>query len=411
MGRNNHSYIRERKITPVSGMREFLGDTAFRTFMVAALLFSFLHQRVISVELAGGGGGIWCGLGIPALLCLAISALLAFFGAKARILPALVPIIGLGGMGASAVMFFVIILSRMRFSGGLLGIIQEITMLAFLTAWIVCILLLILTGIGLKTAPVAGIPAAVASITALALFIIRAMYIFSSLITALSRDLLLPDGEMASEIQWVLRSVQPGSESAREVYSARLMDSVGIALLMMTCITLAFRFNGFFAEQAVMMNNAREIPPPSRRQTIYDGYDEYTADAPARENEGEYTLTSEGYYVEKKKTDRGKFTRRERSEKPRENRAEQSPAPSEETSADSAPQTIPDTGEYYDDYVPGEGWSSFLQRTAPAEQTPTVEKSATAEPTTAERKRVKPVQTSKPAVDPSDPDIWNQYSD
>ena len=143
MGRNNNrSHMRERKITPVSGMREFLGDTAFRTFMVAALLFSFLHQRVISVELAGGGGGIWCGLGIPALLCLAISALLAFFGAKARILPALVPIIGLGGMGASAVMFFVIILSRMRFSGGLLGVIQEITMLAFLAAWYVLLFLM-----------------------------------------------------------------------------------------------------------------------------------------------------------------------------------------------------------------------------------------------------------------------------
>ncbi len=259
-------------------MREYLGDSSFLMTVLVMLVFVLLHQRVISSELEHGTGGIWCLLGIPAGMCMLVSAAIAYVGAKTRLLPAIAPILGLGGMAAALVMFFVIIISRMRMAGGMLGVVQEVSMLAFLGAWIVCILLLMLTGIGMKVAPGAGVAASIATITALILFVVRAMYIFSSLITALSRNLLLPDGEMADNIRWVLRSVAPGSDAARSIYFDRLLDCVGVALLMMCCIPLAIRFNALFSEQAVNMKNAREIPRPTDYHRVYTGYDEYTED-------------------------------------------------------------------------------------------------------------------------------------
>ena len=411
MGRNSkYSSVQFRRITPVQGMREFLGDSGFRLVMLVSLLFAFLHQRVIGSELEYGSGGLWCSLGTPAALCLAISVLLAFFGAKAKILPALVPLIGLGGIVTALVMFFVITVRRMSMADNLLGTLQEISMLAFYASWILCAMRLLLTGIGLRVAPYTGVPAAVTTITALILFIIRAMYIFSSLVTALSRNLLLPDDEMAAEIRWVLRSVQPGGEEALAVYNGRLLDSIGIALLLLSCVPLALSFRSFFEEQAVLMKNAGDIPMPEQRRAIYDGYDEYTEDIPAPAEEKNFTVTTEGYYVEKKVTDRAKFKRRERSEdageRPLRDTAPQEVFPEEEQEKEPAD----DTAEYYDDYVPGEGWSSFVQRFAPRENTEQTESSA-ADSSSDERKRVKPVAASKPVIDPNDPDFWNHYTD
>ena len=412
MGRKDKlSRAKAKRITPILGMRLFLGDTTFFMVMLMCGLFAFLRQRVINSEINAGGGGFWCVLGIPALLCLVISAVLAFFGAKTRLLPALVPILGLGGIAASLVMFFVIVIRRMFSTGGVLGVVQEITMLAFLASWFVCVMLLLLTGIGMKVVPSAGIAAMVATVTALVLFAVRAMYIFSSLITALSRDLLLPGGEMAEEIQWVLRSVLPGSEEARALYFDRMLDSVGIALLMMCCIPLALKFNGFFSEQSAILRSAKDIPLPSEYRRVYTGYDEYTEDVPApTEGGGEFTITSDGYYVEKTVTSRPKFKKRERTEDYQSRTDQQNALLQDEYAADDSDETPEDeyveyTSEYYDDYVPGEGWNRFLERAVPRESDS--EPSAT---DAAERKRVKPVQTSKPVVDPNDPDIWNQYS-
>jgi len=305
-----------RPITPTGVMREFVGGGAFATVMVSALLFVFLHQRVISSELEHGTGGLWCSLGMPAVLCLGISIVLTFFSAKTRLLPALVPIIGLGGIEGSIIMFFVIQLRRLGKDGNVLGTIQELTMLLFLAAMFVCVLMLMLTGIGMSVPSVVGVPVALAAVLAVALFIIRAMYAFSSLVTALNRNLLLPDGSMEQEISWILRSVAPGGEEAVTVYYDRLLDSIGIALLLLSCVTMATSFRGFFAEQASMIKNSRDIPQPAQRKGYYVGYDEYTDDTARQSEETTFQLTHDGYYVEKKETSRAKFKRRERSEEP-----------------------------------------------------------------------------------------------
>jgi len=413
MGRKDKlSRIKAKRITPLVGMRMFLSDSTFMMVMLVSVLFAYLHQRTISAEMDAGGGGFWCVLGIPALLCLVISMGLAFFGAKTRLLPVLVPILGLAGIGTSIVMFFVIVVRRMIESGGVLGVVQEITMLAFLASWFVCVLLLLLTGIGMKVVPAAGIAAMAATLTALVLFAVRAMYIFSSLITSLSRNLLLPDGEMAGEIRWVLRSVAPGSDEARALYFDRIIDSVGIALLMMCCIPLALKFNGFFSEQAAMLKNSKDIPLPTEYRRVYSGYDEYTEDVPAPSRKDEkFTITSDGYYVEKTVTSRPKFKKRERTEGSYERSDAEAASVLPIQSADASEEDIADesyedSAEYYDDYVPGEGWSRFLERAVPAEEEPAPEAPAGS----TQRMRVKPVQTSRPVIDPNDPDFWNQYS-
>ncbi|MBE6759159.1 MAG: hypothetical protein E7554_03610 [Ruminococcaceae bacterium] len=410
MGRNDKfSRIKAKRITPIVGMRMFLGDSTFMVVMLVSALFSFLHQRAINTEMNAGGGGFWCVLGMPALLCLVISTVLTYFGARTKLMPAMVPVLGLGGIAASIAMFFIIVIRRMFSAGDALGILQELSMLAFLAAWFVCVLLLMLTGIGMKVIPSAGIAAMAATVTALVLFVVRAMYVFSSLITALSRNLLLPDGEMAKEIRWVLRSVMPGGEESRALYFDRILDSVGIVLLMMCCIPLALKFNGFFSEQSAMLRSARDIPLPTEYRRVYTGYDEYTEDVPVTaKTEEEFTITSDGYYVEKTVTSRPKFKKRERAEIPDEPETTEVPTVEQdtvETEGSEVEEIIEYASEYYDDYVPGEGWGRFLERSAPQEADRTDERSESAE-----RKRVKAVPTSKPAIDPNDPDFWNQYS-
>lgn len=406
--RESNARVRAARITPVQSMREFLSDSSFGMVVPVALLFCFLHQRVIGIETEYGSGGLWCFLGSPAVLCLAISVLLAFFGAKTDMLPAMIPVLGLCGIVASLAMFTVITVRRMGMAGGILGSLQEISMILFCASWIMCALRLILTCIGLDVSPSWGIPAVAATVTALILFVIRAMYIFSSLVTALSRNLLLPDGEMANEIQWVLRSVPAGEEEAVSTYYGRILDSIGIALLLLTCVPLALRFKAFFEEQAILIKNAREIPLPTQRRTVYAGYDEYTEDIPAPQEEENFTLTTEGYYVEKKITDRAKFKRRERSETAEAaEEKNKAPEPVQESQPEEPEEIAGDnSAEYFDDYVPGEGWSSFLKRSGTAEQP--VEPSVS-DDASAERKRVRPTAASKPALDPNDPDFWNQY--
>ncbi len=407
MARNDRlSRIKSKPITPVTGMREYLGDSSFLMTVLVMLVFVLLHQRVISSELEHGTGGIWCLLGIPAGMCMLVSAAIAYVGAKTRLLPAIAPILGLGGMAAALVMFFVIIISRMRMAGGMLGVVQEVSMLAFLGAWIVCILLLMLTGIGMKVAPGAGVAASIATITALILFVVRAMYIFSSLITALSRNLLLPDGEMADNIRWVLRSVAPGSDAARSIYFDRLLDCVGVALLMMCCIPLAIRFNALFSEQAVNMKNAREIPRPTDYHRVYTGYDEYTEDVPVSSEqpaEDNFTITSDGYYVEKKVTDRAKFKRRDRTVNT--DRSVNS-FHDEQTQVEKNEKS---DGEVFDDYVPGQGWDRFMRSVNPVEVPEEPQPQISSEPI--QPKRVKPVRTDRPAIDPRTEDLWNQYTE
>jgi|GEM_PF-3885440 len=410
--KDRFSRIRKKPLTPTSGMREYLGDSSFGMFMAVSVVFAFLHQRVITSELQNGSGGLWCSLGITALLCLAVSVFLAFFGAKTRLLPAIAPILGVGGIIAAIAMFAVIIVRRMVvFSGSMLGVLQEISMLAFLGSWAVCLLMLMLTGIGMKVSPPAGMVAAICTIIALILFVVRAMYIFSSLVTALSRDLLLPDGEMADSIQWVLRSVAPGSEAAQKIYFDRLLDSVGIALLMMCCVPLALRFHGFFSEQAVILRNNKEIPRPTDYHQVYVGYDEYTQDdipsAPERPAEESFTITSQGYYVEKKVTDRAKFKRHERTaEIPEETeQEEQTEVNNADVSEPAVEEAIPDydPGQAYDHYIPGEGWSNFLERTTQNEK----EEQENAQ--RSKPKRVTPVRADRPAPDPKSEDFWYQY--
>ena len=395
-----------RRITPVDTMRSFVGDSAFGTVMVLALIFAFLHQRVIATELSYGTGGLWCYMGQPAGLCLAISVVLTFFSAKTRLLPALVPILGLGGIEASIVMFFIIQIRRLGMTTGILGIVQEITMLVFLAVMFVCILMLMLTGTGMKVPSAAGIPTAVAAVLALALFVIRAMYIFSSLITALGRELLVEDGALSGEISWVLRSVAPGSESAVSVYYARLLDSAGIALLLLGCIPLATSFVGFFAEQAQMLKNSRDIPLTSRPRYVYSGYEEYTDDT-VRQEQDNFRMTKDGYYVERKENERGKFKRRERTEPSESDGASVNEAELNEATAAEQEQPAAEVyhEEYYDDYVPGEGWSRFhsqRQAEAAAPQQESVDDGA-------ERIKVTAHQAERPAPHPSDPDFWNQY--
>ncbi len=391
--------FKAQPITPVTGMREYLGDGSFLMTVLVMALFAFIHQRVSAAELEYGGGGIWCVLGVPAGFCLLISSAIACLGARTKLLPAIAPILGLGGVAASLVMFFIIAISRFDVSGGMLGAVQEIAMLAFIGVWLACVLLLMLTGIGMKVPPAAGTAAAVITIIAMILFAVRAMYIFSSLVTALSRNLLLPDGEMADSIRWVLRSVAPGSEGAVRVYFDRMLDCIATVLLMLCCIPLAMRFNALFSEQAVNMKNARDIPRPTEHHRVYTGYDEYTQDVPAENTAGEaeFTVTSEGYYVEKKITDRAKFKRRERGERSAAEKAEAVPDRTYEPD-EARPHHAPGDGESYDDYVPGAGWVDYMHRTAPAVQ------EAAPEP-----KRVKPVRIEPPAPDPKNEDIWNKY--
>ena len=117
MGRNDKfSRIKAKRITPIVGMRMFLGDSTFMVVMLVSALFAFLHQRAINTEMNAGGGGFWCVLGIPALLCLVISTVLTYFGARTKLMPAMVPVLGLGGIAASIAMFFIIVIRRVIFS-------------------------------------------------------------------------------------------------------------------------------------------------------------------------------------------------------------------------------------------------------------------------------------------------------
>ena len=98
--------FKAQPITPVTGMREYLGDGSFLMTVLVMALFAFIHQRVSAAELEYGGGGIWCVLGVPAGFCLLISSAIACLGARTKLLPAIAPILGLGGVAASLVMFF-----------------------------------------------------------------------------------------------------------------------------------------------------------------------------------------------------------------------------------------------------------------------------------------------------------------
>lgn len=406
MAKSGNLRDRFRRITPVTGMNEYVGSSNFVVLLIAVLLFAFLHQRAISAEMDSGTGGIWCFLGVPALLCLAISSVLACLSAKTNLLPSAVTIAGLGGIATALIMFFVIQTKLMGTTGGTLGTIQEISMLLFLASWFVCILLLMLTGVGLKVFPAAGMITAVISIFALALFVIRAMYTFSSLITALSRNLLMEDGRMAGEVKWVLRSVEPGSEAAQSIYISRLLDCVGIALLMMVSIPLAIIFYNHFSEQAYAIKNSHDIPLPTQHRRVLTGYDDYTAE-PVQPPDEQFNMTRDGYYVEKRESERPKFNRRERSEsdegrKRREITSEEEPVYVPPVSQQEYYDPEKDESiEVFDNYVPGEGWANFQSRIAPdnADQPE--------EP--AERKKVVPVQAFRPIPDPNDPDFWNKY--
>lgn len=394
MKKDRFSRTAQQRVTPTGSMREFAGGSAFCTVMVLAALFAFLHQRVITAELAAGTGGAWCSLGAPAALCLAVSAVLTFFSSKTRLLPALVPIIGLGGIEASLIMFAVVQVKRLGSAIGTLALIQEIAMLAFLASAFLCVLMLMLTGIGLAVPAPFSIPLALTSVLALILYAVRVLYTFGLTFTAVSNNLVVSDDSMKDDIAWVLRSAQPGTEEAVAVYYARLLDCAGIMLLLLACITFATTFHGFFSEKAHMIKNNQDIPLLTHQRRVYVGYDEYT-DEPARPAEESFELTRDGYYVEKKDTTRSKFKRRDRSqpiERP------EIASDSEAVVSDSKPAQT--DGEYYDDYIPGEGWGHFRKRlpVPGQEQAPP-----------AEAKKVTPRQSEPPMPDPHDPDIWNRY--
>lgn len=393
------------RITPAQSMKRYVGSPGFLIFSAAALLFLILHQRVITTELQYGVGGIWCSLGGPAALCLVISTALTYFSSKTRLLPALVPIIGLGGIGASLIIYFVITITMLGRNSNTLGVLQEVMLLVFLACAFVAVLLLMLSGVGLKVAPQTGWVLTAACVLALILYSVRAMYSFSSLITALNRNLLLSGDAMENEISWILRSVQAGTDAAQTMYYDRMLDAIGTALLLLSCLPCFLRFSSFFGEENTIMTHASEIPREHHSYADLTAYDEYTEETVGQGKGGGLELDANGYYIERK---HAKFVKRERSE-----RVEDEPELPEEGSEPpfenkaTMPIETPqedDPGEYFDNYAPGEGIKRFRVISLSAAENDENEGA-----TERRRVKVKPSEALPPTPDPKDPAIWSNY--
>lgn len=387
---------RRKKLTPALVMRGYIGGSGFVLPMITTLLFAFLHQRMITTELSFGSGGLWSTLGTPATITLVISLPLAFFSARTKLLPSLAPILALGGAEASFVMFFMIMLDRMRFSQGVLALMQDISMLCFIASWAIVVLLLMLSGVGLRVQPYAGILPALFGTIAFALLTVRAMYSYSALLPALGRSLVMNNGELSGEIAWVLRSVPAGAAGVEETFFATLLDCVSTILLIIALLPPAYSFKRYFEEKDRELEHASEIPVYSRSAVELGRYEEYT-DSSSRAAE-DYELDEQGYFTERIKGEKPQFKKWERKateKKPEEEQADIQTINSEKTKIDDSDE-------------PDDEYDIFSERYEPGSLHKKAEEMANKQKN--EQKAVKPLQRRK-LPDPRDPEIWNVYRD
>lgn len=255
--------------TPLYGIRLYGSESGYLLTFIAMALYASARVNMSAIELRQS-----VGTDIIALLSLAASALLAaggFFvllGTFIKRLPGIILFTGFLMLIISDGIFGFSVSVDALSELDILGVIQCVFEALFLLSLFILLVAILISCLNRRISPTLGNFPAVMSVFAAVLLIFRTLTTFASLSSALGSSFSWEQtSELATEINWVLRSVAADSNLASDMYYARFFERITLILLHGALMLQVFKFAGFFRQYNTQMQIAAELP--DGQHTVY----------------------------------------------------------------------------------------------------------------------------------------------